>query len=90
MLDYSLSMKKSGRMNIFSKLLCLNWKLILLILAVCAVGIVIPTSFATLFKFNNCPILLANAVINFKKLNVSPTCVKFLTSLSIYVFTYVE
>ena len=41
MLDYSLSMKKSGRMNIFSKLLCLNWKLVLLILAVCAVGIVI-------------------------------------------------
>ena len=26
---------------------------------------------------------LANAVINFKKLSVSPTCVKLLTSLSI-------
>ena len=41
MLEYSVSMKKSERMNIFSKFLFLNWKLIFLILAVCSVGIMI-------------------------------------------------
>ena len=41
MLDYSLSMKKSGRMSILSKFLCLNWKLVLLLLLLCSVGVVI-------------------------------------------------
>ena len=41
MLEYSVSMKKSERMNIFSKFLFLNWKLIFLVLAVCSVGIMI-------------------------------------------------
>lgn len=41
MLSYSLSMKKSGRMSIFSKFLCLNWKLVFLIGLLSSVGLAI-------------------------------------------------
>ena len=41
MLNYSLSMKKSGHMSIFSKILYLNWKLILFLLLLSSVGLAI-------------------------------------------------
>ncbi len=41
MLDYSVSMKKSSRMNIFSKFFVMNWKLVFLLLLLSSVGIMI-------------------------------------------------
>lgn len=41
MLNYSSSMKKSSQMNIFSKFLVMNWKLVLLLLLLSSVGIMI-------------------------------------------------
>jgi rod shape determining protein RodA len=41
MLNYSLSMKKSGHMSIFSKFLCLNWKLVLFLFILSSIGLAI-------------------------------------------------
>ncbi len=41
MLNYQVSMKKSGQMNVFSKFLFMNWKLILLLLLLSSVGLAI-------------------------------------------------
>lgn len=41
MLNYQVSMKKSGQMNIFSKFLFMNWKLILFLMILSSIGLAI-------------------------------------------------